>query len=107
MTSRPTLNGPHVAPTVCRVTFEEWLRLSDEQRREVASKWNPYAGEGDDIVAAAAERFRQRFASSSGVEVRHGVYHGGEWIIGVTVPLVFDNRGMPESFRRRPGRWGN
>jgi hypothetical protein len=85
------------------VTFDEWLRLSDDQRREVASKWNPYAGEGEEIVAAAAERFGQRFASDAGVKVRHGVYHGGDWTIGVTVPFVFDD-GSGNSAAPRSGK---
>jgi hypothetical protein len=38
------------------VTFEDWLRLSDEQRREVSNKWNPYACEGDEIVAACIRK---------------------------------------------------
>jgi hypothetical protein len=51
-----------------------------------------------DIVSAAADRFRMQFAPQSDVEVRHGVYHGGDWIIGVTVPMVFDKRSLPETF---------
>ncbi len=80
------------------MTFDEWLRISDEQRREVVAKWNSYGGEGDEIVAASAELFRTQLGPNGDVEVRHGVYHGGEWIIGVTVPFVFDKRRIPDSF---------
>jgi hypothetical protein len=83
-------------PYVSNVTFEDWRQLSDEERRDVAATWNPYAGEGNEIVAAAAERLRSKLTGD--IEVHHGVYHGGDWIIRVTVPFVFDRRSLPESF---------
>ena len=81
--------------------FDRWLSLSEEDRRATQKQWNVY-GEGywHSLVAQAAERFPAEFASRSHVRfVRHGIYHGGELIIGVTTDLPYPKIiRLPESY---------
>jgi hypothetical protein len=78
-------------------SFEEWLTLADEERRRLQSGWNTYRGQGSEIAAAAAADFRARYAHLEGVGFAgHGVYHGGEWVIGVIVPRDFDTSVLPQ-----------
>jgi hypothetical protein len=79
-------------------TFAEWLALSDAERRNEASRWNAYAGEGHEIVTEVTEDFRVKYGAIPGVDVTGlGIYHGGDWVIGVTHPFVFDRRLLPTS----------
>jgi hypothetical protein len=79
-------------------TFAEQLALSDAERRNEASRWNAYAGEGHEIVAEVTEDFRVKYGTIPGVDVTGlGIYHGGDWVIGVTHPFVFDRRLLPTS----------
>ena len=81
--------------------FDRWLSLSEEDRQATQKQWNVY-GEGywHSLVAQAAECFTAEFASRSHVRfVRHGIYHGGELIIGVTTDLPYPKIiRLPESY---------
>jgi hypothetical protein len=61
-------------------SYEEWLRLSDEQKREVHRGWNVYDREGFGFPICAVGRL----AIQSPVkvyEVKVGTWHGGEYIL--------------------------
>lgn len=82
---------PKVLPT-----FAEWLALPDEQRRQIQSRWNTYRGEGKELVSEIAADFRAQYGHLAGLGVDGaGVYHGGDWVIGVRHPFVFDGRTLP------------
>ena len=78
-------------------TWLEWLALTDPERREIQSRWNAYGGEGHELVSAVAADFKAKYGDLPGVVVNGpGVYHGGDWVIGVTHPFVFDHRTVPD-----------
>jgi hypothetical protein len=78
-------------------TFAEWLTLSDHDRQQILSRWNPYGGEGGELVTQIADDFRTKYGTLPRLNVRGiGVYHGGQWVIHVTRPFVFDRRKMPD-----------
>jgi len=77
-------------------TFAEWTALSERERRDIQSRWNTYRGEGHDLVAAVTEDFRGRYGHLPQLRINGpGVYHGGDWVIGVVVPADFDRRQLP------------
>jgi hypothetical protein len=77
-------------------TFAEWLALSDGEQVEIQSRWNPYGGEGQELVSDIAADFRAKYGHIPGVEVDGpGVYHGGDWVIAVRHPFIFDRRTLP------------
>ena len=67
------------------ISYEQWLALTDDQRQEAhLYKWNVYARENIGFAYTAAGRF----AISSTVrilDIRVGVYHGGEYILELCV----------------------
>jgi hypothetical protein len=83
------------------VNFDQWVSLSDAEKRAKQADWNVY-GEGywHGLLAAAAKRFEVEWASVAHVrDIRHGTYHGGELIIGVTTDLAYpETITLPESF---------
>ncbi len=83
------------------ITYEEWLSYSEEERIKVYNSWNPYAGEGSDLLKMAIERFKEKYGKNAKIEIHGGVYHGGLLIIGVTI-----NKGekvtLPQKFEGFP-----
>ena len=68
------------------LSYDQWLSLSEEERASVLASWNPYEGDGHQILEEACERFRLQVANHEGVQSVHcGLYHGGVYIIGVSV----------------------
>lgn len=79
-------------------TFAEWLKLSDHERAEVKERWSPYGGEGFGLVEEVTSDFRVKYGHLPGLQIAGpGVYHGGQWVIGLRVPFVFDRRTLPGS----------
>ena len=81
--------------------FDDWFSLSDTERIEAQTRWNVYAdGYWHSLAAEAANRFRAEFSSRPHIRsVTHGVYHGGELIIGVTTDLPYPKTiTLPESY---------
>jgi hypothetical protein len=69
-----------------KTEYENWLSMSDEERNQIIRSWNPYEGDGHEILEKAFERFKESFGKPKGVLHLHcGLYHGGMFIIGVTV----------------------
>src|SRR5687767_6813139 len=91
-----------MATNVSTVTFEQWLALPESERARLIQTWNPYEGEGQDILSRVCDRFAQQFAGQPGVEDVHcGVYHGGTYVVGVTVRKGSRVR-VPRSFEGFP-----
>lgn len=68
------------------ITPQEWFNLSDDKRALISSKWNVYKGEGLEIIKAVYGRFEHEFQDNRDIKnINFGVYHGGNWVIGVTV----------------------
>jgi hypothetical protein len=77
-------------------TLAEWLKLSDHERAEEKERWNPYGGEGFGLVEEITSDFRAKYGHLRGLHIEGpGVYHGGQWVIGLRVPFVFDRRALP------------
>lgn len=71
-------------------SFQAWLKLSDKERARIQHSWNPYAGEGEPIVKAAYRRFKKKFGGSRDMaNISYGVYHGGDWVISVTLKVGY------------------
>jgi hypothetical protein len=72
-------------------TYEDWLALSDSERKSVKETWNAYRREGVGFVYCAAGRLA--ISSSFPIyQVQAGTYHGGEWVIHAFV----DDERIPE-----------
>lgn len=68
-----------------KIEYHHWLLMSDGQREKVKRIWNPYEGDGADILKRVFEKFQNEFSHLDGiVELHCGLYHGGQYIIGVT-----------------------
>jgi hypothetical protein len=77
-------------------TFAEWLAMSDDERARAEQGWNPYAGEGFELVSEIGRDLGAKCADLAGLEIDGpGVYHGGYWVIAVRHPFVFDRRRLP------------
>jgi hypothetical protein len=66
-------------------TYEDWLALSDDEKREVHSKeWNVYARDGIAIAFMAATRLALQCGKKvSNIQI--GTYHCGEYLLQLTV----------------------
>ena len=72
------------------LSFQDWLKLTDKERARVQRSWNPYAGEGEPIVRAAHRQFKKKFGGSRDItNISYGVYHGGDWVISVTLKVGY------------------
>ena len=62
------------------MTYEQWLDLSDDERLETMHKWDTYQRENIGFPYTAAGRFAIITAIRI-LDMRVGVYHGGEYIL--------------------------
>ena len=84
------------------LTYEHWLEMNDKERARVVASWNPYAGEGAEILTEAVERFKQRYGGRKGIkDIYSGLYHGGQYAIGVTLASTAQVR-LPKRFSGFP-----
>ena len=68
------------------IEYSRWLEMSEENREKLKRSWNPYEGQGSDMLKYAFERFKREFPIRGDIQSLHcGVYHGGIHVIGVTV----------------------
>lgn len=80
-------------------SLNAWLELSEDERTSRMARFNPYAGDGGELVAQIAERLRHNLNHLRDVIVDGGgIYHGGSWVIGVSHPFVFDRRLIPARY---------
>jgi hypothetical protein len=84
------------------LNYREWLSLSEEERQAVVRAWNPYEGDGAELLKEAFSNFKQRYSTTEGViEMQSGLYHGGILIIGVAVKKGYRVR-LPRVFEGFP-----
>jgi hypothetical protein len=80
-------------------SIEQWRAMSDTDRRAWLESWNAYAGEGYSLIQEIAREFASVYGHLKGLELLGaGVYHGGDYVIGVTHKLVFDCRLLPQRY---------
>jgi len=80
------------------ITFEKWIKLSPEDQRLIYEAWDRYKGEGEGIVLEACKLFKEAFKEYKEiVNVNHGVYHGGDWVISVSLRVGHNIR-IPDMF---------
>lgn len=66
--------------------YKKWIVMSDAQREETMRKWNPYEGDGSEIVKLVEKKFKEEHGKDSRIlNISAGLYHGGMYIIGVTI----------------------
>jgi len=75
-------------------TYEDWLALSDDERKRVHfQEWNAYRRDGIAIAFMAATRLA--FQSKRRIlDIHIGTYHCGEYLLHLTVPAE-DYRDCP------------
>jgi len=66
-------------------TYDQWLALSDAEREDIKlNHWNAYAREGIAFAYMAAARLAME-SSCDVLSIQIGTYHGGEYILRMTV----------------------
>lgn len=79
------------------MTYEEWLALDESERDRVHLEvWNTYEREGFPIALHAASRLALQ-TQFTVLDVRIETYHGGEYLLGMTVP--------ESEYPECPGMW--
>ncbi len=76
--------------------IDEWVALTDEERRRIAREWSPYDTSSiDQLLSGIVDEFRERHPrlDISGL----GNVHGSLELV-VRHPFVFDTRLIPNSF---------
>ena len=80
-------------------TIESFKELPEEQQKEIVEKWNPYdLNDGHPLSGQIGQEFKKKYGHLRGLEI-HGISncHGG-LVIGVSRPLIFDRRLLPDYF---------
>jgi hypothetical protein len=81
-------------------TYEDWLQLSDDERREVHRQdWDVYGREGLAIAYMAATRLALR-SPRKVLDISIGTYHFGEYLLQLTVSRA-DYRDCPPMLEER------
>ncbi len=89
------------------MNYSQWLKLTDEERRRVVQSWNPFEGDGVDLLEEAILRFRREHAEALREwEVRGALYHGSVLGISVTYKRGARPRRPTGSFGGFPVFWG-
>src|SRR6266404_1937653 len=66
-------------------TYDDWLALSDEERKDVHFRdWNVYARDAIGIAFMAATRLALQ-SKRKILDIQIGTYHGGEYLLHLTV----------------------
>ena len=67
-------------------TYKQWVTLSEQKQKEEYDSWNAYEGEGQNILIEVSKHFKEKYKKQKDVvEISQGLYHGGMWIIDVSV----------------------
>jgi hypothetical protein len=75
------------------VASENWFLIPDIKRKAIMSKWNVYRGDGSEIIKAVYERFKKEYGENKNInDIRFGIYHGGSWVISVTIKWSSRNK---------------
>lgn len=78
------------------MTIDEWIALSEEERRRIAGDWSPNDTSGiDQLLADIVDEFREKHPD---LNIRGlGNVHGSLELV-VVHPFIFDRRKIPDSF---------
>jgi hypothetical protein len=79
-------------------TFAEWLELPDAERTKIRDSWNPYGGEGRELISEVSEHLRLELSHLPLEFSGPGVYHGGQWVIAIRRPFIIDKRELPQYY---------
>ena len=81
-----------------QLSFQEWLALGEEERKLIYDSWDRYRGDGEGIVAEACRLFKEVFKKHKDiVNISYGLYHGGDWIISITLRVGYDLK-IPDEY---------
>lgn len=66
--------------------FKKWLSLPEKEKKRVIRSLDVYSGQGTHLVHQIYKKFKKEYSNLSDViDVDCGIYHGGNYIIGVTL----------------------
>lgn len=81
---------------------EDWLTMTDAQRKAIRRKWNPYEGDGQDVARIACARLKdeQVLKRIQVKRVHPGIHHGGTVVITVVLGdgCERDTKGLPHNY---------
>ena len=78
-------------------SYDEWLSYPEEEKDRIhLQEWNTHEREGYPIALHAASRLALQ-TENTVLDVMIETYHGGEYLLGLTVPR--------EQYDRCPGMW--
>lgn len=67
-------------------TYQDWLALSEEEKKRIHfHEWNVYQRDGIGIAFMAATRLALQ-SQRKILDIQIGTYHGGEYLLHLTVP---------------------
>jgi hypothetical protein len=98
-TQWPDKTGPESLTRVRAIDvpdLESWKRLTLPEQRALLSDYSERA-EARPLIKCIVDDFRAACGHIDGVVINEqpGIYHGGEWVIDVTHPFIFDRRSLP------------
>ncbi len=83
---------------VDHIQWDEWIKLSDEEKKRIVKQLDPYAGEGGSLIRKVYKQFREEYGGEDGILVMdYGIHLGGRYIISVTVQASKSPR-IPDSY---------
>lgn len=90
----------NLTPKMKNITFDDWLKMSENERWKIHCSWNVYIGEGREIAEHVLEKFKEEFGKIEKLKIsdKIGIYHGGTWALHVEHPFIFDKRKIPSTY---------
>jgi len=80
-------------------SYEYWENLTDKERERIIKTWNPYQGDGAQIIYGVLKSFKEKYENKEGIkEIDSGIYHGGIYMIIATVKKGAQVR-LPKSYK--------
>lgn len=98
----PDETGPESLTRVEAISvpdLESWKRLTPGGQCARLADYS-YREEARPLIRCIVDDFRRAHGHIEGLVVNEepGIYHGGEWVIDVTHPFIFDRRSLPRQY---------
>jgi hypothetical protein len=98
-TQWPDKTGPESLSRVNAINvpdLESWKRLTPQEQHARLADYSERE-EARSLLKSIVDDFRDAYGHIEGLVVSKdpGSYHGGEWVIDVTHPFIFDRRSLP------------
>ncbi len=98
-TQWPDKTGPESLARVEAINvpdLESWTRLTPGEQHARLADYSERE-EAQPLIKRIVDDFRRAHGHIEGLVVTEepGIYHGGEWVIDVTHPFIFDRRTLP------------